>query len=188
MVLALVMQNLLPIEGVSLSYKAVSFIDKIICTDDFIQLGKTQTHMYFKTDSSESFIQYESKLANYQPYVDMFVREHAVSMDRIYLKDVLKRFSLVDENIECSIKADEDIIGLRNTKYEQELDLLQKKAMDEFGVVKFKILPAVLDKAIIGSDMEFSQELFIYYNKESGVLVFSDDSGAWFTVVRVKIG
>lgn len=182
-----VMQNLTPIEGVSLSYKAVSFIDKIICLSDMISIAKTQTDLYFSTDNSETFILYEAKLPNYQPWIDMFKKDHAVTLDRVYLKDVLKRFSLVDENIECTVLANDGVVKMRNKNYSQDIELIRTKAMESFEKLSFKILPAVLDKAIIGSDADFYSELFIYYNNENGCLILSDASGSWFTVVRVKI-
>lgn len=179
--------NALPINGVLLSYKAVSFLDKVICNSPIVSIAKSGTDLFCRTDTSETFIMYESKLPNYEPYVTMNKREHCVVIDRIYLKDVLKRFSLVDENIACDIKANAGVVTMKNTSYSQELEIISSTAMESFEQLSFKILPAVFDKAIIGDDNACCPELSIYYNDEAGCLILSDEQGQWFTVVRVKI-
>lgn len=177
-------------DAMKLSYRAISFMDKIICNDEFISVAKTDRHIYFKTDSSEAFIVFDNKLAAYQSYVDMFIKDHAIVLDRVYLKDVLKRLSLVNDNIEFSIEGgDQNKVTLRNSKFSQELPILQSKDIDKFNKITFKIMPDVLNKAIIGSDDEFPSDVFVYYcpHANNNVIVFADGSGSWFSVVRVKV-
>ena len=177
-------------EGVKLSYRAIAFIDKIICAEDYVSVAKMEQHIYFKTSNSEAFIVYDTKMAEYRNYVEAFKRDHAITLDRVMLKDILKRLSLTKDSVEITIKSADSVVSLANTKYTQEIPLIQNKAMDEFGTVGFKIMPDVLNKAIIGADEEFSGELYVYYcpqqQQGNAVIVFSDSSGAWFSVVKVK--
>ena len=197
------------LSGLKLSFRAIAFMDKIICNDpfsdddhsvfnevsgmdepyDYVNISKTDTHIYFQTKNSEAFIRYDTKLADYQTTAKMFVRDHAIVIDRIYLKDILKRLSLVNDMVEFNIKATDNSVQLKNSKYSQDIPILQSKGLDSVGNIGFKIMPDVLSKAIIGDDTEFSESTFVYYCPQpngSAMIVFADDSGSWFSIVKVK--
>lgn len=207
------MRNVMALDGVlaglKLSFRAVSFMDKIICNDpinddehstfneatgfdepyDYVNISKTETHLYFQTKSGEAFIIYDTKLADYQTAAKMFVKEHAIVIDRIYLKDILKRLSLVNDMVEFYIQPSDGVVKLSNSKYSQDIPILQSKGLDSIGSVGFKIMPDILSKAIIGDDNEFSESTFVYYCPQpngSAIIAFADDSGSWFSIVRVN--
>ena len=176
--------------GIKLSYHVLKFLDRVICQEDEIGVARTEKQLYFRTGCSEAFVIYDTKLAEYRAYLDMFRRDHGVLVDRQYLKDVLRRFSLRSDSIVCKIDGISGVVTLSNTSFEQELPVLSMKSMKEYGVISFKIMPDVFAKAIIGDDNEFSNELFIYYTRlDSGVtsIVFTDASDAWFSIIRVKV-
>lgn len=208
-----IMSNMMNIgdvlSGLKLSYRGVSFMDKILCGDpyndedhaefnevtgfdepyDYVNIAKTETHIFFKTKNSEAFIRYDTKLANYESTARMFVKDHAIVIDRVYLKDILKRLSLISDLVEFNIKCKENCVELKNTKYSQDIPILQSKGLDEYENIKFKIMPDVLNKAIIGDDAEFSGSTFVYFCPQangSAMIVFADDSGTWFSIVKVK--
>lgn len=187
------MNNKLPSEfgGMKLSYRAISFIDKIFAGEQEVRCKKLDRYLYIYSDESDSeaFIVYDNKLPNYAMTKELFVKDHAFVLDRVYLKDILKRLSLVSESIEFKIKCDEDIVEVKNSKFHQSIPILQKKALDEYNQITFKILPDTLNKVIIGSDDEFSPQSFIYYCPQpngDAVLVFADNSGQWFSAVKVR--
>ncbi len=191
------MQNQMAVDGVfsgiRLQYRAVAFMDKIVCNCDSVQVALSGRYIYFRMPDSEAFIMFDDRVASYQAYLEAFKKDMAIVVDRVYLKDVLKRLSLVNDAVEFSIHADEDKVILKNSKFEQEINILQSKAMNGLGVIKFSIMPDVLNKAIIGSDDVFSGETFVYYcpnvagRKDNAAIVFADNSGAWFSVVKVKV-
>lgn len=177
--------------GIKLSYRAISFIDKIFSNDGEVICKKMDRYIYIYSEEtqSEAFIIYDNKLPNYGVTKNLFVRDHAFVLDRIYLKDTLKRLSLANESVQITIKCEENVVEVRNSKFNQTVPILQKKALDEFNNISFKILPDTLGKVIIGNDDEFSTETFVYYCPQpngDAMIVFSDNSGKWFSTVKVR--
>lgn len=176
-------------ENFCLSYRALSFMKSVINSDTSVEVAKMQDRICFRIDNSVAFIRYETKLPNYEIYQRMIDKSHAFVLDRQYLKDVLKRLSLVNESITFSIDMDTETIEVKNSKFNQELPILQSKAMSELGKVSFKILPDVISKAIIGDDNAFSQLVYIYLApQENGgyTIIFADDSGSWSSISRIR--
>lgn len=185
------MKNLLgdTFKGIVLTYRAVSFMDKVVCNEPQVQVTRTDMDLFFKTENSTAFIRYDNKLPEYKAYINMFNRDHAICLDRVYLKDILKRLRLLKDTIVFTIKDEEGVVNLKNTKFEQSVPMLKSKALEEIEKKSFKILPNALSNAIIGSDDEFSSELFIYYCMQpnnTAVIIFTDNSGSWFSTVSVK--
>ena len=184
------LKNALPSQfrGISFYYRAVAFMKSVICAIPVVSIARTDQYMCFRDEGNfEAFVRYTTKLADYSPYLKMFTRQHAVVLDRQYLKDVLKRLSLVDEQVTVTIE--DGSLTVSNSKFVQDLPILKEKAMEEMGKVTFRIKPDVLEKAVIGDDSQFSELLFLYIDKqESGgwTLIFSDDTGAWFSVARIR--
>lgn len=190
---ASVMQNIVKDGGIfkdiKLAYKAVSFLDKLLTGTDSVRIARTDTHLFVQTDSGEAFVTYETKLAVYSHYIELFKRDSGISLDRLYLKDILKRLSLDNDNVELTIKADEGILEVKNTRFSQNIPLMSDKNMSGYGAVKFKIMPDSITKAILGSDAEFGSNLFVYYcphEDKKANIVFSDETDTWFTVLRVN--
>lgn len=186
------MNNHLPeqFRGISFYYRAVMFFKGVICMHDYVRVARTDQYMCFEDEGNfEAFVRYLTKVADYRPYIDMFDKSHAIMLDRQYLKDVLKRLSLVDEQITISIDEALEFISVSNSKFAQEIPILKEKNMEELDKVTFKIKPEVLERAIIGDDAQFSSCVFLYITaQERGgwTLVFSDDTGAWFSVARIR--
>lgn len=175
--------------GFTLLYRAVTFMDKVICNSGQVSVGRMERHLYFETDTSQAFIMYDNRLPDYKLYLNMYNRDHAFTLDRVYLKDILKRLKLLNESVELAIDSDNNELALKNTKFAQSIPLMQVKALDEYGVFKFKIMPDILNKAVIGSDDEFSGEIFVYYcpqPNKTALLVLTDDSNSWFSAISIK--
>jgi len=175
--------------GIKLSQRVLVFIDKTLCTEDVVTVARLREHIYFQTLTSETFIKYDTKLMEYKYYLDMFKKDHALVLDRIYLKDVLRRLSLANDTIEFTIMPEEGVVRLSNSKFDQEIPIIKDKALAEIGKIQFRVMPEVLTKAIIGSDDEFSGNSFVYYcaDGRNVSIIFADDSGSWFSIIRVKV-
>lgn len=173
-----------------LSYRAVSFMDKVIAVNQDILVCKTEKHLYFKTANSEAFISYDTKLPDYAAYANAYKKDHAVVLDRIYVKDILKRLALVNESIEVTINPELNIVNLKNSKFSQDIEIMSAKAMEEMGTIHFKIAPDKLNACIIGNDAEFNFDVRIYFTRQPDgkkiAIIFTDGTGAWFSVVRVN--
>lgn len=180
--------------GIRLSYRALQFIDRVISNDDILGVAKTEKHIYIQTGSSEAFIVYDTKAAPYQTQIDMFTKDSYVKVNRIYLKDILKRLSLRNEDIEVTVNPAEGVVKLRNSCFSQEMEVSGQAGMEGRGVFKFKIIPDVLSKAIIGDDVQFTEDAFgedtyFYYCEKEGktAIAIADKSSSWFSLVRVRI-
>lgn len=172
-----------------LSYRALSFIKGTVCAEQLVEYAKTDERICFKMGNSVAFVRYEHKMPNYEIYEKMINRSHAIVLDRQYFKDVLKRLSLIDESIVFTVKPDEEMVEVKNSKFNQEIPILQQKAMSELGTIAFKVLPKVFTNAIIGDDNAFSNSVFMYIEPlDNGgySLTFSDDSGSWNSVARIR--
>lgn len=185
---------------IRLTHKCIDFLDKLahMCYMQecgSLEIGKLERYLYIKSFDSEVFLTYDSKLANYKSVVELFKKDSVVTFDRIYLKDVLKRLSLVNDNIEVSVKADMNVVTLRNTKFTQDIPINFQRGMDTIGNVNFKIMPNVLNGAIIGSDEELTHngqegftDTFVYMTPiQRGLAIsFADGTGDWYSTVRVN--
>lgn len=176
-----------------LSHRVMQFINKNICNtknkDKTVRFTKTDRNLYIELeDGSQVFLTYTSQLPPYQVYLDMIDTTHMIKVDRKYLRDILKRVSLLKEPIMVDIDCNDHILTLRNTKFNQSIDMVDYKEIDGYDNIRFKIMPDVIDKIMIGSDKN-NDYLYIYYNVSQGnhIIMFSDENNHWFSIVRVKI-
>lgn len=175
------------LSNVVLNYREAVFIDRVLARGGSVRLGRTDRHLYFETENSVAYLVYDNRMPNYEMYLSKFKRDHAFTVDRVYLMDALKRLKLLPESIDISYGVDG--LTLKNSKYTQTLMVLQEKCMSEFGGFHFKVMPDVVSKAVIGVDEEFSGELYVYYcpqDNRTALLVFSDDSGSWISCLSIK--
>lgn len=176
-------------KGITLSYRAISFLKNIICAAESVTLAKTDQFLCFKTAEVEAFIRYDNRTPDISIYLKMMKKDHAIALDRPYFKDVLKRLSLVKDTVEIVIPDGAAEISVSNTKFNQDVPIIKNKGMAELGEVKFKILPEVLNKAIIGDDNSFSATLYLYLapTAHNGyVLMFGDDGDVWDSVTSIR--
>ena len=179
------------LSGLTLSYKAVSFIDKIICLNEHIDICKTDTNIIFKTDVSETYIKYSTKLPNYQTVLELAKNKDSyIKIDRVLLKDVIRRFNLVQEPIKFTVDLDTKNLVLRNSKFEQVLDILEDVNMSEVAQ-HFDIPSSVVNKAILNNNDFDNSEVYIYCspveNTKNIMIIFADDSKSWKSVLRTRV-
>lgn len=199
---ATIMRNVIDgdiFDGLRLSYRAINFVEKILCISEELQIAKTDRHIYFRTDTSEAFIIYDTKLAPYQGQLALFNKNSYVRIDRIYFKDVLKRLSLMSDSVEVDIRATDGTVTVKNSKFSQDVPITGCVGMDDSVSVKFKIMPDILNKSIIGADEKFvsednpdSADIFVclckdQVNPRNNFVAFTDSTGGWFSLVNVKV-
>ena len=141
------------------------------------------------TENSVSFLIYETKLPNYRPYIDLFTKNFYISLDKMFLKDIIKRLSLLKETIEFDIDVPNRVIRLSNSKFSQPIIIQHSHNMDD-RTFRFKIMPEVLTKAISCSNYEdTNNELRLYYcpSESTTILVFTDGEDSWFTTAKIAI-
>jgi len=185
------MQNVLPEEfkGISLNYRAVSFMKSVICNSDMVYVSKTETQLVFKTDDSEAFVKFLTRLPAYKAFVESYKEDHGIVIDRQYFKDVLKRLALVNENITLVIDASKGNISVSNTKFHQSIPITQSKGMEEMGEIRLKVRPQVFQQAIIGDDSQFGDDLCVYFVKgDNGgyTTIFTDFSKSWMSLAVLR--
>lgn len=193
-------------KDIKLSYRAIAFMDKVICNgvkvagvgdaegdnvDWSVDIARTDERLYFRTANSEAFIIYDTKLAEYKPYISMFKRDHKIVLDRWYLKDVLKHVGLVNETVEVTINLEDNVVYFKNSKSKLEVMIDDQTGMEGFSVISFKVMPDILSKAIIGSDVEFEKpqfQMWVCPNQNgNAVIVLNDTTNMWYSLIKVKV-
>lgn len=192
-----IMANIFPgdvFKDIRLDFRCLDFISKILRVEEDVKYAKTDKRIYFRTKRSEAFLVYHTNLTPYERQFELFSKEHMVAVDRSYLKDIIKRFILINDTIEISIDVENSMIKMVNSKFTQELPILSHSGMEGLGVLRFKMMPNYLNDAIIGDDTVFyrdgdehNDELYMYYNVERKALCIGDNTKAWFTALMISL-
>ena len=110
------------------------------------------------------------------------------------MKDVLRRFSLASEPVEFTVNPDSTVLHLKNSKFEQEIPILDIKGFEGVSQFKFKVMPLYLDSAMLGEDSTFLQDgneqsgnIFLYYNQAKSIISLGDCTNLWFSVLSVTV-
>ena len=190
-------------------HRVVNILDKLVCTEkelgaDLVEDSngdkikklhhakayKLSNYIYINTGKSEFFVSYDKRIPDYTKYLDSFTKDNGIELDRMYLKDVLKRLSLDSKLlIEVNLDTIEGIFTVRNDYYRQNLSVEKKWGFLDRDSIKFRITPEVFTNAINGDDT-WDANISIYYcegiNKKTQEIIFSDSTGLWFTLIRVN--
>lgn len=176
-------------KGMKLSYKVLNFMNKIIFDFDSISIAKTDRNLYMTTqEGSDIFLMYNSQLPLYKPYLEMIDTTHRIELDRSYLRDILKRLTLSKEVVNVVLDCNDKEVIFKNTKFEQIIDMQAFNDIEGFEKIRFKIMPDILGKALIGNDKNF-KVVNIYYSTQNNnnIIIFSDENNSWYTIIRVKV-
>lgn len=176
------------LSGLNLSYKALTFLSKILTPETQLLVSKQGNQLYIKIeDESEIFITFDTAQIKYSQFFDIMKNAtHKIVVNRVYLKDVLKRLSLSNDNVE--FVTGEGKVTLKNTKFEQDIDIIASEDMESLGKISFKIMPDVLNKAIIGDSLNEHDEITIAFSEgKNGIMVvISHMEKKWASIVKVK--
>lgn len=176
-------------KGITLSYRAVSFLKDIVCAVPSVDCNRTNESICFKTESFEAFVGYGTKdVAEYKPYIDRYDESKGIALDRKYFKDVLKRLSIGNDKICFTIDNETKIVEVSSSKFHQEITPLNIRGFEDVGKLTFKTMPDVINKMIIGDDGVFEERMYMFFtpNKSGGfTLNISDRGQAWFSTASV---
>lgn len=166
-------------KDICLTYSSVSFLKKISDKSEQLIVAKTDKYLCVLSEDTVAFMKYQRVKINYSMYVDKKSKDKGIVVDRLYLKDVLKRMSVVDDLGKIYIDSESDMT-IKNGKFEQSVPL--SNCRDAVGI-SFSIPSSLLSKMILGSDSVLEDPLRIYFvESPRGYLVYmSDSSGAWFS-------
>lgn len=179
-------------KGITLGYSALNFLRKILMSNEVVTISRSEIYLTISTGTSDAFLRYQTKIPNTELYLRNYKKDHAVVVDRLYLRDVLKRLSIVNDNALIEVDTANNVLKLKNSKFSQDVPLLAQKGMEGLPSVSFKLATAIFNKAIIGDDSVFAPEggevrMYITPLSPSGyVICFSDATDLWFSAVQVR--
>ena len=202
-----VMRNYAPMnqvfKDITLKYRFVSFINKVVLDsidDDEETLGVARIgkFLYLKDTMSETYVTCSDKLSSYKGIIDSFVKKSYIDIDRLYLKDVLKRFALSQDAVEVTINTNDGCLHLKNSKFEQDISYGGSENIDFANNLHFKIMPNVFMNSILGEDSKMvgvnddgdyvNADIRLWVCQESRDIniIFSDYTDSWFALVRTS--
>ena len=188
-------KKLIPSEifsNMRLYYKYVNFLSKVLLpkSEEFT-VGRTDRNICFFDESKnlECYIIYDTKVMDYQHYLDLFTKQHYVSVDRKMFETCTKRASLIkDDLIYLTLYNNDKFVEVKNTKGVQYVQSNEVYNFGSYPTLTFSIMPKIINSAVLVTNREIT-DLRIYYcpNMDNDIVVLSDSSEEWFTLLRVQI-
>lgn len=173
-------------KDLTLGYSSVNFLKRLCDGVDSIDVQRLDKYLCIESGMTEAFLRYQRVKVKHEPYVNRMNSDNGIVLDRLYLKDVLKRMSVSSQD--GVAKMVEDGLEVSNEGFTQIIPLNNKKG--EVDALRFKMSVPVMVKTILGDDNVMPEELFLYFVKTgaSGYLLYVKDStGAWFSVIQVRM-
>lgn len=184
------MVNKLPdsFKDLAISYSSASFCKRLVEHGETVCVAKTKMHLCLQEGNTEAFIRIQKLSANYKAYTSKLSKEKGIQVDRLYLKDVLRRLGSTDAKGTAEVRQDDSgegyCLNLSSPGFFQEVPLNNVK--DAVGL-KFDMSIPVLEKTILGRDDIFTSDLYIYFTETArGYIIFlSDKTGSWLANTQV---
>lgn len=186
--MAAFMVNKLPdaFKDLAIAYSSASFCKRLVEHGETVCVARTKMHLCLQEGNTEAFIRIQKMSANYKAYISKLSKEKGVQIDRLYLKDVLRRLGSTDVKGTAEVKQEGDgyCLNLSNSGFFQEVPL--NKVKDAVGL-KFDLSIPVFEKTILGRDDVFTSDLYIYFTETArGYIIFlSDKTGSWLANTQV---
>lgn len=168
-------------KGIELKNSSVFLLKSLFDKVESLEVGRRGNELIVMSidNSLECAIRVDNLTFVHKKFLDNFNKDTAVSIDRLYVKEVLRRISSFGGD--ANVYFNDDVMTIENRQYEQELPLLQHKG--ELSDISFKLNTSILDKMFLGTDLEMPKSSFFYMiPKGKGITLYiSDDSGEWFS-------
>lgn len=173
-------------KGLTLGYSSIAFLKKLCEGVDGITCKKIERYLCVESGVTEAFIKYQKVKVKPDTYVKRFSNENGIVLDRLYLKDVLKRMLVASQDGVAKVTD----LGLEvsNNNFSQILPL--EKVKGDVENLSFKLSVPVFMKTILGDDNIFPDKVFLYFVKtgSNGYLLFvRDATGGWFSTIQVRV-
>lgn len=181
-------------ENIGLPYKALTFIDKVVCRCRFFRVAKAENKLFFKLDTGEACMEVLTKgFPDFSKHRAIFKKDSFFAIDKIYFRDVLRRFALSDSSIRFCVHAADNKISVENDVYSQDIDFSESQAIDTFENLHFTIMPANANSALLETEkfMPDEDDMYVYLcrgEKQDVVYVcFADKRAMWFSMLKTKV-
>jgi len=156
------MPNKLPdaMKGIALTYSSTSFLKKLSeASAEGVCVAKMEDkYLCVQVGSTEAFMKFQRIKVNYKMYVEKKSKDLGVVVDRLYLKDVLKRMGNLSTDGKVLILEDGSI-QVENSNFHQVIPV--NNAKDGVSGIGFNISIPILEKVILGRDDIFSGDIFL---------------------------
>ncbi|MGV3076398.1 hypothetical protein ACEE21_15065 [Clostridium baratii] len=173
-------------KGLTLGYSSVNFLKRLCEGVESIDVQRIDRYLCIQSGMTEAFLKYQNVRVRHEPYVKRMSTENGIVLDRLYLKDVLKRMMVSSQDGVAQMKE----LGLEvsNDGFMQVIPVNNKKG--DVDNLKFKISVPVLVKTIVGDDSVFPDQLYLYFVKTgpTGYMLYvKDATGGWFSTIQVRV-
>lgn len=183
-------ENILPevFGNSTFRYSSVNYMRKLMESSNHLLAVVQGNKFAIRSESGEieAFINQLGVSFNYKPTLDSITKENGVIIDRAFLKDILRRLSIIGSDPKISIQ--EDGVHITTEDFSRVVPIMNAKG-NIFGV-EFKVRSSLLSSMIVGEDSLMSNNLFMYVEKASRglgyFLTISDDSGAFLSNTKVS--
>lgn len=182
-------KNILPevFSNSSFRYTSVAYMRKLIQTSNHLRVVISGNKFAIRSESGEVEV-YINQLGvrfNYKPTLEKITKENGIILDRAFLKDIIRRLSIMGSDPKVSIQ--EDGVHITTESFSRVIPISNSKGNVEG--MEFKVNSSLLASMIIGDDSVMSNNLFLYLEpvKPRGIqLTISDDSGAFLSNTKVS--
>lgn len=182
-------KNILPevFSNSSFRYTSVAYMRKLIQTSNHLRVVISGNKFAIRSESGEveAYINQLGVRFNYKPTLEKITKENGIILDRAFLKDIIRRLSIMGSDPKVSIQ--EDGVHITTESFSRVIPISNSKGSVEG--MEFKVNSSLLASMIIGDDSVMSNNLFLYLEpvKPRGIqLTISDDSGAFLSNTKVS--
>ena len=182
-------KNILPevFSNSSFRYTSVAYMRKLIQTSNHLRVVISGNKFAIRSESGEveAYINQLGVRFNYKPTLEKITKENGIILDRAFLKDIIRRLSIMGSDPKVSIQ--EDGVHITTESFSRVIPISNSKGNVEG--MEFKVNSSLLASMIIGDDSVMSINLFLYLEpvKPRGIqLTISDDSGAFLSNTKVS--
>ena len=182
-------KNILPevFSNSSFRYTSVAYMRKLIQTSNHLRVVISGNKFAIRSESGEveAYINQLGVRFNYKPTLEKITKENGIILDRAFLKDIIRRLSIMGSDPKVSIQ--EDGVHITTESFSRVIPISNSKGNVEG--MEIKVNSSLLASMIIGDDSVMSNNLFLYLEpvKPRGIqLTISDDSGAFLSNTKVS--
>ena len=167
-------------------YTSVAYMRKMIQTSNHLRVVISGNKFAIRSENGEieAYINQLGVRFNYKPTLEGITKENGIILDRAFLKDIIRRLSIMGSDPKVSIQ--EDGVHITTESFSRVIPIMNSKGNVEG--IEFKVNSSLLSSMIIGDDSVMSNDLFLYFERATrGIqLTISDDSGAFLSNTRVS--
>lgn len=183
-------KNILPevYQNSTFRYSSVAYMRKMIETSSYLSVVIQGNKFAIRSEDGtiETFINQLPVRYNYKPTLEGITKESGVILDRFFIKDIVRRLSIMGTDPHISIQ--EDGLHITTSDFSRVVPIMNSKG-NIFGI-EFKVKTSLLATMIIGDDSVMSPNLFMYLERSKrGVgyqLTISDETGSFLSNTMVS--